>query len=370
MALDFTFLTEKQIWGNKDGKGQLDVLGRYGISVAPTDLAILFGCWTAIGHYTFEGDLCCSCWTSSPMNYGAVLSVSYEGVKDRTPPNEQQQSVRPVLPSSITAKLRPSKQWKLGCVNIVEYGEYPQTVADEQTSQELEKRYKSNSLQQTGKGYTFLERGGSFRPITSSEYKFENKKYIRVLGKPVDDYTRLSTGKIAKKKKPYWVRVEPIEWLKDKTGTWVSKKCLFSGVPFDTKKNYDGNFKNTFIKKYLDTYFAKEIIPPEWQMDIEREATMEGLNKKLAEISDLEKIKMTVMPSRTPERTETLARIMRVRKAKAILSAAAQKAHKEGDEVLLQKIIEIAKPYAAREAVVLDKFHQRQAARRAKAGRE
>ena len=89
------------------------------------------------------------------------------------------------------------------------------------------------------------------------------------------------------------------------------------------------------------------------------------LKKKLAEISDLEKVKRTVTPARTPERTETLVRITRVRKAKALLSKAAQKAHKEGDMEILQEIVEIAKPYAAREAVVRDKFHHRQAARRA-----
>ena len=96
-----------------------------------------------------------------------------------------------------------------------------------------------------------------------------------------------------------------------------------------------------------------------------QEKILGGIKEKLAEVSDLEKVKAIVKPARTPERTETLARIMRVRRAKALLSVAAQKAQKEGNTEILQEIVEIAKPYAAREAVVRDKFHQRQVARRA-----
>ena len=69
----------------------------------------------------------------------------------------------------------------------------------------------------------------------------------------------------------------------------------------------------------------------------ERDRFSSLLNAKLAEINDLEKIKKTITPANTPERTEALARIMRVRRAKEILSKAAQKAYKEGLAVL-QKI--------------------------------
>ena len=112
----------------------------------------------------------------------------------------------------------------------------------------------------------------------------------------------------------------------------------------------------------MDTYFAKEI---GHEKIIKQKAIIKGLSEKLAEISDLEKVKKTVKPARIPERTEQLARITRVRRAKESLSGAAQKAHKEGDQKTLQEIMELARPFAVREAVVRDKFHQRQVARRA-----
>ena len=105
------------------------------------------------------------------------------------------------------------------------------------------------------------------------------------------------------------------------------------------------------------------------QRQQDKKKNFKNLKEKLAEISDLEKVKETITPARTPERTDILARIMRVRKAKSLLSKAAQKAHKEGDKQTLQEIVEIAKPFAAREAVVRDKFSQRQAARRTQKNR-
>ena len=96
------------------------------------------------------------------------------------------------------------------------------------------------------------------------EYEMDGKRYIRVLGRPSDSqYSTLSTREQVKDGKPYWVEVQPIEWLMDESGWMIAKKCLFAGIQFDTKKKYDGDFSKTFMKHYLDTYFAKEMMPIE-----------------------------------------------------------------------------------------------------------
>ena len=87
------------------------------------------------------------------------------------------------------------------------------------------------------------------------------KRYIRVPGRPADNDSKLSTREQVEKWKPYWVEVQPIEWLMDPSGTMVAKKCLFAGIQFDTKSSYDGDFSKTSMKHYLDTYFAKEMKP-------------------------------------------------------------------------------------------------------------
>ena len=182
-----------------------------------------------------------------------------------------------------------------------------------------------------------------------------------VIGLPVS----LSTGEKVETEKPYWLQVQPIEWLKDPSGIWISKKALFSGIQFDTKSYYDGDFKNTFMKKYLDTYFAKEIEPFENIAEKERNITLEGLKARLAEASDLDRAMADTKPARTPERTDLAARMKRSRRERDVIRAAADKARKAGDNKLFEAIAEVAGPAMARAQVVERKFHERQAARRA-----
>ena len=55
--MDFTFLTEDQIWGDD----ALEVMKRYGTKVAPTDLTVILG-GDMIGfdYRTSENDLTCA----------------------------------------------------------------------------------------------------------------------------------------------------------------------------------------------------------------------------------------------------------------------------------------------------------------------
>ena len=376
MALNFTLLTAEQIWGDKNRNGQLDVMKKYGTRVAPTDLAILLGgnvteCNECTSEYDFTG----ISWTAFSNPRDGVHCIDYGGDDSWVNTFSRMVSTRPVLPPSETEKLTPANRKRgVNGVEIVEYGEYPQALVKPDLYGVLETEFKNKTLQKTGKMYTFDDLDPAvgeveFRPNTHPEYEYQGKKYIRCVPRLCRSPMLISHGKKLNNAGYYWVEVQPIEWLVEPTGTWVSKKALFAGIHFDPKREYDGNFSKTFMKKYLDTYFSKEIEPSELIAQ-KREKAIKGLSEKLAEISDLEKVKAAVTPARTPERTETLARIMRVRKAKTLLSKAAQKAHKEGDQKTLQEIVEMAKPYAAREAVVLDKFHQRRAERRAKKERD
>ena len=72
---------------------------------------------------------------------------------------------------------------------------------------------------------------------------------------------KLSEDKIIEIDKPYWIKVSPIEWLIDyDTKTVISKKILIAGIQFNQrfgKFSYD----NSFIYKYLNEIFVKDIIP-------------------------------------------------------------------------------------------------------------
>jgi len=359
MALDFTFLTAEQIWGDDKGNGQLDVMKRYGTAAAPTDLTLLLGGYMTGGDdRTSENDLTCDSWSASSDEDYDVLCIDDEGNPTGCFTNMRDVSARPVLPPSETVKLTPTNH-KTGVngVEIVEYGEYPQTVADRHTSEKLERLHESKSLHQTGKNYTFDsvdldDNHTAFKAISYPEYELDGKRYIRVLGRPTYKDSKLSTGEPLETEKPYWVEIQPIEWLVDPTGVWVSKKALFAGIQFGTKVIYDGDFSKTFMKHYLDTYFAKEM----WNEDtIARKKVLTGLSAQLEGATNeeaVEAIKKWLKAAEkgkktqtSPDRLDEAARMQRLMNARNILINAAQQAYDAGDKALLDGIVDLSQHY-------------------------
>lgn len=287
-----------------------DAIEKYGKYAAPTDLAVILGgSMTSSNRRTYEGDLCCTYWTASPTLSSEVRCISSDKDTDCwIKPCERSVSVRPYSDSSEAFRIAIGKCQKKAVklhdprvyreVYITEYGEYPQTAADEHTSEQLEKLHKSRSLSLTGKNYTFDEADPSdcdtpFKAASYPEYIFGGKKYIRILGRPADSYSRLSSGEQVEAGKPYWVQVQPIEWLVDYSGAIIAKKCLLAGIQFDTKKTYNiDDYLKTSIKHYLDTYFVKEMAPAEHTAD--REETKNIEETKTDEKASIEESKETL----------------------------------------------------------------------------
>ena len=76
MALDFTLLTENQIWHDRHGNRQLDVIKKYGVGAASTDLAVLLGSREASEKYppimTPERECVDYTWTSTPLSFSGT----------------------------------------------------------------------------------------------------------------------------------------------------------------------------------------------------------------------------------------------------------------------------------------------------------
>lgn len=289
--MDFTFLTEEQIWGDD----ALDVMKRYGTKVAPTDLTVILGGWvTGRDHRTSEGDLTCGSWSASSIGYEYVRCVDSRGDEGWYNPQWRGFSARPALHASEVAKISPINVRNIAGICVAEYGEYPQTVANKDISVILEKSYLNGLIHKTGKNYTFDSYGfavynTSFNAVPFSEYKIGGRRYIRIPGQPADSDSKLSNGEQVTAGKPYWVEVQPIEWLMDKSGTMVAKKCLFAGIQFDKKISYDGDFSKTFMKHYLDTYFAKEMEPAEREISREDSKNLENSDMIALKMSAEEK---------------------------------------------------------------------------------
>ena len=261
---NFTFLTDEQIYGNN----KLDIISRYGTKCAITDFSILLGGYISQDYYTSEGntrkDRTGWWWTKTPYNKH-VRVVDQNGDRFWNLVYERFGGARPALPYSSIQSI--SSNGVRGASGIKEtlYGEYPQTIVDENYSRELERAYNNGSLKTTGKNYTTDSVKNqytyiSFRARTHTEYEYNGGKYIRFVddlscyGEDVLSDGRIELGKV------YWVRVEPITWLVDeKADIALSKKIIFSGIQFSNRRNYDGDFDRTNIKQFMDNYFSKEI---------------------------------------------------------------------------------------------------------------
>ena len=172
---------------------------------------------------------------------------------------------RPVLLYSSINRFYSNKEKSKSEFNEIEYGEYPQTIVDENYSRELEEEYNNGNLRTTDKKYTTdsVRYNYNIRFIarTHIEYEYNGSKYIRFVSD--DNCVRkiLSNGEKSKEGKVYWIKVEPIVWyLDEETDIALSKYILFSGVQFKNEINYDGCFEQTDIKQFMDKYFSKEIL--------------------------------------------------------------------------------------------------------------
>ncbi len=264
MTMDVTFLTEDQIWGDK----ALQVIKDYGTKSGMSDLAIVQGGIMGTGAKTSDDQLAGYLWSASSNGDGYVRTVRDEGDGNGYVPFNRIGGARPALPSSVASSIKPSEvrpTRKISGVQVVEYGEYPQTIAPQNVGRELEQSMKRGQLQRTGKKYTFdgekLDAYDKpFKPEEYDEYQHNGKRYIRVKAQPYDNYSKLSNGRKPATGEPCWIEVKPIEWLKDPSGVMVARQALFSGVQFDRNNSYDGDFSETDMKQYLDKYFSKEMV--------------------------------------------------------------------------------------------------------------
>ena len=261
--LDLTFLTKEQV-------ENLEILKKYGIKAAITDFAILLGGFVSSEYYTSEGntrkDRTGWWWTKSSDGFNCAHAVFTDGDSICSYVCKHNGGARPALPYSSIQSISSNGVRGASGIKEIEYGEYPQTIVDENYSRELEIAYNHGSLRTTGKNYTtdsyhYLQIGPSFSTRTHTEYEYNGSKYIRFVGDSNCDGKILSNGIKVEIDKPYWVKVEPVVWLVDeKEDIALSKKIIASGVQFNKRSDYQGDFSKTDIKWFMDTYLSNDLI--------------------------------------------------------------------------------------------------------------
>ena len=189
-------------------------------------------------------------WLSTnAIHYGGVLFVnsSYFVDYDKLDYKESDRNIysikiRPTMDYDDFQEFKTNMLTNAYGVIEVEYGEYPQDEVSYELRMKLENAYNNNSqeLKPTGKKYTITlgytdDNKEKKPPVQLTEYEYDGKKYVRYIN---------GFGKTN------WVEVSPIVWYVDEV-----RKILIS------KKILLGQINRKDIPKFLNTYFADEILP-------------------------------------------------------------------------------------------------------------
>ena len=296
--MEVTLLKEEQIFG----KNRLKIFDEYGTKAAITDFAILLGGFVS-NHYYYNNsnsleDRTGFYWTSSDDKLNDTRVVYENGYRFLFNVYKRHVGVRPALPySSISSNVSNIVKVKNGILEV-EYGEYPQYIT--KNVLDLDRAFFTQKLKKTGKFYTTdsvanIYYNTPFLSRSHIEYEYIGKKYIKIIENLDALDSSLSDGKSVIKGGVYWVEVSPIKWLVDvEKDIAISKNILVSGIQFDNKLKYNGNFEETFMYKYLNTIFIKDIQvqPKEIEISVieeksEKELALEKLDKDKQKILSL-----------------------------------------------------------------------------------
>lgn len=183
---------------------------------------------------------------------GGEFSIHWESLLSENELNDISNKISSIIP---TLKYSEVKEKCIYLENSDEYiyGEYPQTVVEEEYQSELEKLYLQNRLSKTNRVYTINVGMDIFVPYQIDEYVYNDEKYVRVYAKhnikESDYFDELSDGRVFIEGDVFWVKVEPVKWILD-----VENDKLLA------KYNLIGNIQYKDIEYYINKYLSKELI--------------------------------------------------------------------------------------------------------------
>jgi hypothetical protein len=159
---------------------------------------------------------------------------------------------------------------KIGNIELVEYGELPQVIASGDIRKELEEGLQANKLTTITKGEGFPYDGEAydaydkpFKLVRAPAYSCDGKKYSRFLARPHDrkfEHDRnsvLSNGRDPKYDEVCWLEYAPWEWMRDKSGWWISYLVVVAGIKFSEDRDYYGDLSKTNMYNYLGYLLPK-----------------------------------------------------------------------------------------------------------------
>lgn len=222
--------------------------------------ATCYACLSGVHFNDSAAGLITSYYVSSDSKSGYCSIASPQGFQREFTSYNPRVGIRPCMKVTNVSKFKKDADVDEKGNVIVEYGEYPQSMVDDELASRLEKEYNYNTLKKTGKSYTINKNrdqyASSFDPEEIDEYEFDGQKYVRITSsRDTDEYIgdrSISVGEAI------WIRVEPIKWyLDERTSTIVSCSSIVGGISFSSDSNC--KYEDSFVYNYLNKYMAKEM---------------------------------------------------------------------------------------------------------------
>ena len=244
----FTFLTAEQCSEN-----MLEILRKRGLSTNGTDFSLLLG-ESLMGAWYWLRDK-----NGVVTENGSLVGIPHHSHKTGSRPVIEFSSI-----DDIPTNGELPKKARDGVLEV-EYGYYPQKAAPLDMQQRLERAFETGKMSISRNSYTtdstfFYSIDFStnpFQPQHFQEYEFEGRKFIRF---ETEHHSIPLSGGYGYGEDGYvWVEVLPIRWLVDeREHLMVSEQTLFAGVQFD-REEQGTDFEQSDIKRFMDSYFAREI---------------------------------------------------------------------------------------------------------------
>ena len=190
---------------------------------------------------------------------GYNYCINCDGGSIWTSHNDSSIGIRPVIlfdniPNFLVDRVISGKE-----NDFLFFGEYPNSICNPFLSTILDSLYRCKSLTVTGRSYTCFMNDSY---VKLPEYLYNGNRYVRCKVNPFNGiFARLSNGFIYTSGSYAWIRVEPVKWFTYfDNNKLISCDVVLSGIMFDSKEFYDGNFDNTLMCGFLNSYLINDMI--------------------------------------------------------------------------------------------------------------
>ena len=172
----------------------------------------------------------------------------------------------PIVSTKIIEKLGNLK--KDNDSKSIYLGEFPKSVVDKKLYCKLEENYRNNEIRSTEKKYSIFKnlsnRSDELDIFMLDEYEFEDNKYVRLIpdSRLLDKYCEqeLSDGSVAEIDKVYWLKVEPVMWIKSlDENYYITKNRIFTASTQNFSYNCKKEIDSTNIEGYLNQIFIWDL---------------------------------------------------------------------------------------------------------------